>query len=409
MVEEKPFSIEEILVGKRGTKSSIIDPVKFTKVSEYVEEHPYRIGVFGPTDTGKTHFCLTVLKWLAEKGFKPEQVKMVYVDADGKGLIPLVKKKLVPAEWMDCIEYINCPTDAEHTSFELAASGVQQGIYLLMEHEKQGNPKICCWIVLDGESRTWSSAADWYTRTVHQKSLPEKMVETREEAVTRTGKPYAPVLVQREEYGAINPLYDMLLLHLLRDCGFNIIATSLGRTDKVETRRGMTDEPDKEVTVFHPGGKKDSETTYDLIVKLYKDDNGTRRGELWKSRLTTRRFRNAQDLDFPGFIDRLEKIMEKEGTVIPELGQVEELPTPPELKESEVIEGSRPVPPPKPPAAPTAGEKPPTPAKPKEEEEVKKKERKRTKKKEVVTKPKPEPEEDLFGWVKEAAGGEPDG
>ncbi len=312
-MEQTPFDMSNLL--KEDTEIEL-EASPYQSLEDVQEQHPFRIGVFGPTDVGKTHFCLSLLRYLHDDlGLKPEQIKVMYIDCDGRGLIPLVRspRTIVPKELWKGIQYADAPNiPMGITAFERAYNALEAAIVDLKKHvELYGEDGWKgSWIILDNESATWKSVRNWFAQIVYKQTEAERVADKRADGWGKKG--VAPPYDQMKDFWAINDNYDNRLLDRIRDSGFNFIVTSLGRTDDVVKRSGVPGRANKEDKIYHPGGKKDTETKYDLIVHLYKDDSNTRRGMLWKSRLTHGRFAEIANLDFPKFMSYLKELEERE-------------------------------------------------------------------------------------------------
>lgn len=307
-IEETPESIMELFTGEDvelfGYKP------ESQPITEVVKDLPWRIMIFGLAKTGKTHFTLSSLNHLKDKlGMKPEEVLIIWLDLDGKGVAGLIKKFVIGRELWDRIEYYDCPTDNKgNTAFEKAVVSLEDGLKKLDEHaEKYG--KKGCWILLDNESEAWESVRDWYSRRKYRMSLAERVMEKREAGWGDKGVSIAPPFDMRGDYGVINPMYDMYLLDKIRDSGYNYIITSLGRIDPKSQRKGVEGKADKKETFYHAGGKKDADTKADWLIEVFLDDARTRRSDLYGSRMLSENMtiKNIVDMDFPSFADIVEE------------------------------------------------------------------------------------------------------
>lgn len=306
--KETPKAIEDLFIGADVELFGYKPEAQ--PITEVVKDLPWRIMIFGLAKTGKTHFTLSSLNHLKDKlGMKPEEILIIWLDLDGKGVAGLIKKFVVGRELWDRIEYYDCPTDNKgNTAFEKAVVSLEEGLKKLDKHaEKYG--KKGCWILMDNESEAWESVRDWYSRRKYRMSLAERVMEKREAGWGDKGVSIAPPFDMRGDYGVINPMYDMYLLDKIRDSGYNFIITSLGRIDPKSQRKGVEGKADKKETFYHAGGKKDADTKADWLIEVFLDDSRTRRSDLYGSRMLSENMtiKNIVDMDFPSFANIVEE------------------------------------------------------------------------------------------------------
>lgn len=228
--------------------------VTFKSAEDLLSEREDRFLVFGDAKMGKTHLSLSVVDMLKQKGYKPEDIFVGFIDADD-GVAPLLQKGVVDPEYRKSIMYTLV------TNFDEVVDATNEIIRLGHEHQKD-HPKETTWIIVDNIQKIWEMVRDKYAQEMYGKTLFELMKQKKEEARLE-GKKMLPTFDMRTDYAIINPMHATWLASI-NTSGLNYILTAPEKATEDEQTHSM---------IVSPRGQKDVKYSVDTIV--YLTMNGT--------------------------------------------------------------------------------------------------------------------------------------
>lgn len=223
--------------------------VSFKTAEELVQEREDRFLVFGDAKMGKTHFSLSVVNMLKNKGYKPEDIIVGFIDADD-GVAPLLQKGVVDAEYRKSIVYTLV------SNFDDVVDATNEIIKMCHEHQ-QTHPKETTWIIVDNIQKVWEMVRDKYAQEMYGKTLFELMKQKKEEARLE-GKKMLPTFDMRTDYAIINPMHASWLASI-NTSGLNYILTAPEKSTEDDQTHNI---------IVSPRGQKDVKYSVDTIVYL---------------------------------------------------------------------------------------------------------------------------------------------
>lgn len=210
--------------------------------------------VFGDAKTGKTHYCLDVLNYLAELGYKPSDCYFAVIDADD-GILPLIHRGVIPKDWQKAVDYYYV------SSFSEVLDATKQ----ILSKAKSNDERS--WIVVDNMSRIWELVQRQFSIDVYGKDYIELLKQRKIEAIMKQKKGQ-PTFDRIHDFAIINPMHNDWI-HSVCVSNVNFILTAPRERQYDEQGRDVTD-----TSQPIPRGQKDNVFKVDTMVFKHRKDGG---------------------------------------------------------------------------------------------------------------------------------------
>ena len=224
--------------------------VTFRDANNLMSDREDKILIFGNAKMGKTHLSLSVVNYLKNKGYKPEDILIGFIDADD-GVAPLLKKGIIDTEYNKSIMY------AYVENFDDVVDATNEIIKACKEHIKS-HPRETAWIIVDNIQKVWEMVRDKYAQEMYGKTLFDLMKQKKAEA-RMEGKKMLPTFDMRTDYAIINPMHSSWLMSI-NNSRINYILTA--------PENSQEDAQTHSITVS-PRGQKDVKYSVDTMIYVY--------------------------------------------------------------------------------------------------------------------------------------------
>jgi len=218
---------------------------------------PHKILVYGDAKTGKSHFCLDVINWLKSKGYSPDQVAVAIIDADD-GIIPLLKKGVIPREYLPSIKYKMV------TTFKEVVDATTDAVKYLCGSDIHPEAK---WVIVDNMARCWELTQRQFSVDVYGKDYIELLKQRKIEALVKQ-KSGQPTFDRLHDFAIINPMHNDWF-DLIRFSQLNFIITAPRERQYDKQGNDITDS-----VMPVPRGNKDNVYKVDTMVFKKRGEKG---------------------------------------------------------------------------------------------------------------------------------------
>ena len=263
-------------------------------LAEYMKaaQSQMKLIVFGESGVGKTSFALSVITHLKEKGKKPEEIMMVFLDNDA-GLVPLLRKGIIDQEYWPSITYVPCK------EFTDIRDNTDKYIPLLLEHQKKFG-QDSAWLVVDNTQVEWEWVREHFALTAYGMTEHELALKKRQQALNE-GKAMLPTFNQKFDYAVINPIHRDWA-DGVKTSGINFIWL---------TPESSWTEQGEDTPTIKPKGQGGDILRVDHAVRLYRELQGSTTNyyaQLWKSRTANKYFSKLLNPTYTRFLQAIEKV-----------------------------------------------------------------------------------------------------
>jgi hypothetical protein len=245
-----------------------------SKMRKGEQEYINRVAVIGSAGTGKTASIFLLVDHLGlEEHLNPEEIRIEVLDLDG-GASELTNQKLIPDEYLDCINFRVC------RDFEELVDGTRVAFEALDAH-KLTHGGIGNWLVIDNVEKSWEYVQNDYCLAVYGMTLMERKKHVRESQVNakKLGGKGEGLFDQKLDWGTIKPMYADWI-HGLEVCGHNVLFLSPWKMQEVKDKSGNV------VDSHEKFGADSNSLIVSYIIKLHMDDSRKRKASFVKSRAT---------------------------------------------------------------------------------------------------------------------------
>jgi hypothetical protein len=237
-----------------------MEAVKPVSIKDFVSgvAETEKIIAFGESNTGKTSFYLSILRYLKNKGIKKEDLLMCIIFPDRPtGLAKLYNS--IPKEYVECVEVFPINTYEDLVRSTASAENI------LEEHYKK--TKKFGWLVIELLEDAWKSSQDYYCRLAYGETMGEYFAKKR--ADVKAMKEDTTAYKALEGWGdwpIIKYFHNFNWIDKIKRMQYNVLFTS-----------ELKEEGNKD-SIFHdlgyrPAGEKDNMHRVDTILYLSHKGN----------------------------------------------------------------------------------------------------------------------------------------
>jgi len=238
-----------------------MEPVKPVSIKKFAEDiaNTEKIIVFGESNSGKTTFYISILKYLETTGYKKEDLLMCIIFPDRPtGLAKLYNA--IPKKYVESVQVFQVNT------YEELVRATSSAENLLAEHYK--NTGKYGWLIVELLEDAWKSAQDYYCRLAYGETLGEYFAKKRSDvkAVTEDTTAYK-ALEGWGDWPIIKYFHNYNWIDRIKRMPYNVLFTSEikeeGNKDSLFYALG-----------YRPAGEKDNMHRVDTIIYAsHKNDD----------------------------------------------------------------------------------------------------------------------------------------
>ncbi len=234
--------------------------VKPLSVNEYKKEiaDAEKIILFGESNTGKTRFYLSILKYLEKQGVPKDDILMCILYPDRPtGITKLFN--LIPAQYRDNI--LIFPINTYEELISSTATSEQK----LKEHFK--NTGKLGWLVIELLEDAWKSVQDYYCRLAYGETLGEYFAKKRADvkAMKEDSNAYR-ALEGWGDWTIIKYFHNFNWIDKIKRMPYNVIFTA-------EVKEEGNKDSNFYDLGYRPGGEKDNIHRVDTVIYLSHKGN----------------------------------------------------------------------------------------------------------------------------------------
>lgn len=237
----------------------LVKPVSLKQYAQEIE-NVEKLILFGESNTGKTRWYLSILKYLLKQNIPKEKLLMCIVFPDRPtGVTKLIN--LIPKEYFDN----NCVQIFPVNNYEEMVSSTAEAEKMLLEHYKKTGKHG--WLVCELLEESWKNSQDYYCRQAYGVGLGEYFAQKKQNIkILKDDTSAYRALEGWGDWPIIKYFHNYNWVDKIKRMPFNVVFTAEikeeGNKDSLFYELG-----------YRPAGEKDNLHRVDTIIYLSHKGN----------------------------------------------------------------------------------------------------------------------------------------